>query len=337
MNDNANARPPAPPEEQPVQPVASEQPYAGGPAYAYQPPTAPPAPGSGKALAALICGICAIVFAGTVVVGIALGVVAIVLAAQYVKAFGADGKATGGKVCGIVGIALSAVMLVLYLTLGTFVVQAAFEYADDAMGRRAVPVPEVVPQPAPETRVPDASKPDAAPTADVQAAKQAVAAELDKVESPDQATLAVIAREADKEFADDLGFSLTEVGIDATEFATWLVEGVDCTIADSDVRLRADGEGEVLVVAQAKSFKELAWSLESQTSAYVNPQRLDHNANAAPLDDPAKSALADLVRAAMDSAAAVPTTFSVDVMEVGGSWTVERDELDSIIDDLFDL
>ncbi|WP_080800354.1 DUF4190 domain-containing protein [Arabiibacter massiliensis] len=348
MNDNANARPQPSPEGQPLPPAASDgqqpvappapayqpqqpygqQPYPGGPVYAPQPPTAPPAPGSGKALASLICGICAIVFAGTVIVSIALGIVAIVLASQYVKSFGADGKATGGKVCGIVGIALSVLALAGYLMLGALTFAALDEYAHDPVRSYSGSSDTLPP-------VPGTS--DDASSADVAAAKQAVAAELDKVVSPDQATLDAIAREADKEFADDLGFTLTEINVDPVEFATWLAEDMSYTLADDDVRLRADGEGEVRVSAQAKSYKELARGLAGQTGAYVSRDRLDHGMNAAPLDDATKVALAELVLSSLDKVTPAQTTFSVDVMQVGGTWTVERDELDSIIDDVFDL
>lgn len=345
MTDNANAHPQSSPDSQPASPAVptpastgpgfaypSQQPYPGG--YAFQPPAAPPsAPGSGKALASLICGICAIVFSGTVVFGVALGIVAIVLAVQYAKSFGKDAKAVAGKVCGIAGVVCSVAMLAFYLVMGTIFFEIVLDDLHDA--RQSIPA--VI---APETSMtPDSPAPNATPDAsqevDIAAAKQAVAAQLDLLASPDQATLDAIAREADREFADDLGFSLAEIGMDSVQFAAWLSEGVEYR-DDANVRLSGDGTGEVVVTVQARSFKDLALSLAGQTSAYASPERSEHGAAA--LDDAAKASLAELVQAAMDKApATVSSTFSVDVVKAGGTWAVEHDEFDSIIDDAFDL
>ena len=64
-----------------------------------------------------MCGILAILFSASILFGIALGIVAIVLAGQAVKQAGRDGRATGGKVCGIVGIVLSVLAFVLYVVI----------------------------------------------------------------------------------------------------------------------------------------------------------------------------------------------------------------------------
>lgn len=79
-----------------------------------------PAPGSGKAVGALVCGILAILVSWLPLVGIILGIVAIVLASQYVKAYGKDGRATGGKVTGIIGIVFSICMIVFYILFAAF-------------------------------------------------------------------------------------------------------------------------------------------------------------------------------------------------------------------------
>lgn len=102
--------------------------YAGAPTaaagWAPAQPT-PPAdpvraakPESGKAIAALVCGILSILASETVIFGIVLGIVAIVLAGSYLRDWGSDGKATGGRICGIVGLVLSSLTLVAYLVMG---------------------------------------------------------------------------------------------------------------------------------------------------------------------------------------------------------------------------
>lgn len=111
----------APPAQPPIGGAPSQQPY---PAYGAP---APSQPSSGKALAALLCGIFAILLSGTIFFGIVLGIIAIVLAGQYVKSFGKDSKATGGKICGIIGIILSVIALIFYIVF--FVAAASFSNA----------------------------------------------------------------------------------------------------------------------------------------------------------------------------------------------------------------
>ena len=100
----------------------------------YAQPAPPAQPSSGKAMAALVCGILAIFFSETVLIGIVLGIVAIVLAGQYVKSFGKDSKATGGKITGIIGIVFSVLALISYIAIGIFAASfydSGYEYYDD--------------------------------------------------------------------------------------------------------------------------------------------------------------------------------------------------------------
>ena len=86
-------------------------------------PSTPPQQGNGKAVGALVCGICSIIFAGTVIIGVVLGIVAIVLAGSALKQ-SADGKAKAGRICGIIGLVLSVITLIVSLIFGV----TAFTY-----------------------------------------------------------------------------------------------------------------------------------------------------------------------------------------------------------------
>lgn len=68
----------------------------------------------GKATAALVCGILSILFAWTVVPSLILGIVAIVLGAGALRQSPSrqNSKARAGKICGIVGTALSVAIIV---------------------------------------------------------------------------------------------------------------------------------------------------------------------------------------------------------------------------------
>ena len=88
------------------------------------------APLHGKAVASLILGICSIVcwFFGfwSALVGIALGIVGIVMASQAKKAGNNEGIRTGGLVCSIIGLAGSGIAFLIALgalmTLGALAV-----------------------------------------------------------------------------------------------------------------------------------------------------------------------------------------------------------------------
>lgn len=308
-------------------------------------PVLPNGAGNGRALASLICGICAIVFSWTVVVSGALGIVAIVLALPCAKGLCRDARAVAGKVCGIVGILCSAAMLALYVLIGAFFLEIVYDdlldarygspvatapNAGTAPDAGAAPNADATPESADPNAMPGASQSD-----DVVAAKEAVKGQLEKIANPDQATLDLIAREADREFADDLGFALSEVGVDPLEFAAWLVQDMEYRLGENDVHLLQNRTGEVMASATARSYDDLARSLMPGTSVYVSPERYDRGGGA--LDDATKTSLGQLVRSAMDGATTVATTFSVDVVKANGSWAVEYDEFDSIIDDVFDL
>lgn len=91
------------PSNAPDQPINTGS-YAASPAAAANEPSPTPA---------LVLGILAIVFACIPIVGIILGILAIVQAGKYFQAGGTQGTAKGGKICGIIGIILSGIMIIV--------------------------------------------------------------------------------------------------------------------------------------------------------------------------------------------------------------------------------
>ena len=77
----------------------------------------PPQQSNGKAVGALVCGICAIVFSGSIILGIVLGIIAIVLGGSALRQ-SEDGKAKAGRICGIIGLVLSVVTLIISFIFG---------------------------------------------------------------------------------------------------------------------------------------------------------------------------------------------------------------------------
>ena len=82
-------------------------PPPGGGGFTPVPPPSPP--GRGKAIAALVLGIAAIVFSYVPFLGLAAGIVGIFLALGSKKEGFVGGMLTGGLVCSIIGAALSAI------------------------------------------------------------------------------------------------------------------------------------------------------------------------------------------------------------------------------------
>ena len=311
--------PPASPYGAPQQP---QSPYGGyAPQQPYQAAPAPGTPGSGKALASLVCGICAILFSGSIVVGVALGIVAIVLASQYVKSFGKDGKATGGKVCGIVGIVFSVLALVGYLTLGALTFAALEEYANDPTygfsgSSEVLPAPE-----------------SSSSASDDAAVKAAAELALGSLTSPDQALLARVAEKADDSFKESTDLSLSEAGVDPVEFAQWLMAGTTYALADDDAYAYSDGTGSAFAETQSRSFTNFNDALYDDLMAYVEE-------TGGFVDEAEYQAkLAELLPAAMEKAAGMTEDSYVmlDFKKTGDAWTLDDDTFDDALEQMYGL
>ena len=305
---------------QPGQPAAG-YPYQGG--YgAPQPPTAAPSgPGSGKALAALICGIGAIVFSGTVIVGIIFGIVAIVLASQYVKAFGKEGKATGGKVCGIIGIVFSILALIAYIFSGLLIAAAVDEYNNSSYSY-SYPSEE-------DTSSSDSSLPT---DADEQAAIEAASAVLDELKNPTPTDIAALAAGLDEEFAASSGLeSLNDIGIYPTEFATWLLS--DLTYEIDDAYVYSDGTGTVYANVTTKDYYEFVTIFEANIDAFLESDE----ANSLTDEAAANAKVGELVKDAMEKTTTTENFAYVDVKKVGGEWVVDEDSLEDVAKSIFGI
>lgn len=316
------SQPPASPYAQPQQPPAP----AGHPSSFYG--QQPPAPGSygqpgasqksGKAIGALVCGILAILFAWAPLLGIILGIVAIVLAVKAVKEAGKDGKATGGKVCGIIGIALSVITFVSYLALAAglaFVsAQSGFNPATGSLENNAGIIGELTKSDAEEQ------------------AEAAAVAELDKLKKGDEQVVQYIAASVDEGFVSASGYSLTEIGIAPADVAKWMLEGFDYEL-DGASLYESEGMGAVYADVTMRDIYALTDTFYADVQAYADsgdPSLLDEAA--------VKAKLGELLRAAMDKTTDPTTDYAgVDVIKSGGAWVVDGDSWNDEVDYLFGL
>ncbi|WP_462134061.1 DUF4190 domain-containing protein [Slackia piriformis] len=306
------------PAQQPAQPVPGpvQAPYG-----AYPPPPAPnySAPSSGKATGALICGILAIVFSFIPIVGIILGIVAIVLASKAVKFAGKSGKTTGGKVCGIIGIVFSILWAIFSFVLTMGIIGGINAYESDYV---------------PSADVPTTSSPLAEDMgAEEQAIADLVSAELDKYKNADSAALSALGAEYDDEdivTIDGADMSLSDLGIDPNEVAAWATTDFDYSI--DSVYIDSDGAtATVYVDTTERDFFEMGSLFGDLLNEYVSSGAAD----AADLET-AKAKVGELYAQAMAESTAMTDYYAAfDIVNEGGTWRILEDSLEEELDYVF--
>ena len=193
------------------------------------------------ALASLVCGVIGLFCSPTLIFGIALGVIAIVLASSHRKAGGTSTLATVGKVCGIIDLALAAILFILFMTVGctTFVIvgNAALESTphtestESATGTAGNGTGGTTGTSEPAT-VELASS-------DTEDISHEVAAYLDPIFAQDSEAVDELTALVDGEFEEVFGFGLDETGVGAREYVLWRLEGMSWEI--SSIEAYSDG------------------------------------------------------------------------------------------------
>ena len=299
---------------------SSGQAYPGGYPDGY---ASAPAPSTGKATGALVCGILAILFSGTVLPSIILGIAAIVLAGSYIRSGGLAGTAKAGRVCGIVGIVFSVISLIFYIVFGIAVVQAAFDDYDydDLYGLGSS---HGITH---ETPLGGYSAYDA----EEQAAIDAVNAQLDLLAAGDQAMLEAIGAMANEGFTSSLDITMEECGIDPVEYARAMTSGltyqVSIVVADEesggfvsyDVRCRD-------VFDVLDEFNDSLTDLQSSGAASLMS------------DDQLKARIGELFMQAVNDADFEDDFYvSLDVAYENNAWVIDPASWDDEMDYLFGL
>lgn len=223
--------------QQPVSPYATPQQPFGGPAapatpYGSQPgapvppygvvPSMQAAPaGSGKATGALVCGILAIVLCAAPIVGIVLGIVAIVMAGSYLKGFGPDGRAKAGRICGIIGIVLSILLYVF--AIGTML--WAFNQVSSASTVEMTPSSAQSPG---SSSASGGSSSSSSPIydEDEQTVLDLVSAQFDALEAGDEEMMQSVASIAAAGFEEATGITMEQCGIDPVSYARLMTDGL---------------------------------------------------------------------------------------------------------------
>lgn len=193
------------------------------------------------ALASLVCGVIGLFCSPTLIIGIALGVIAIVLASSHRKAGGTSTLATVGKVCGIIDLALAAILFILFTTVGctTFAIvgNAALESASRAESTESGA--DTIENGTGGTTGTSEPATVELTDAEVEDISNQVAAYLDPIFAQDSEAIDELAALADGEFEEVFGFGLDEAGVGAREYVLWRLEGMSWEI--SSIEAYSDG------------------------------------------------------------------------------------------------
>ncbi len=321
---------PAPPAGAPQQPAS---PYGAAPAQP-TPPYSPAQPGvqpgaapsSGKAVASLVCGILAIVFAGVPFAGLVLGIVAVVLASKAIRESGKDGKATGGKVCGFIGIGLS--VLVGVIMMASLLMFGSIALLGDSGSTTTSNTSTLL-----------KDSPLAGGTAEKQsdaeaAAQAAVEAKLAELASGSDSVIRNIAQLADDGFYEQTDIYLSDIGVVSQDYARWITEGVTYDI-DNVTVVESSGTGTVYVDIKARDVFAFLEDFGNRLDEYMDSEAY---ANASS-ESEVMSALGRLFQLSMDATANEYTTdyAIISVEKKGSSWQVDQDSWDFEMDYLFGL
>lgn len=262
----------------------------------------------GKAVGALVCGILAIVFSPTIVVGIALGIVAVVLGVLFRKQHPEKpkAKATGGIVCGAIGIVVS---LLLLAAVAAFVYYAVQSSDSDVLG----------------SYVAEMGTED-----DEDAVRSAAEEALQAAISPSNDAKAQAADELDQEFSQATGMSLADAGIDKDEVVSWFVEDASYSIENVVVTGNSATVKVVLTVRDEDAFED---AVSTRVSEYLEL----NGANGATSTGQIAQQIAQYITEAMDSTGMVEDTEYLVVEKQDGSWSVDDSSIESVQDAVIGL
>ena len=320
--------------QQPVQPNQPQQPYGQQPPQptqpmgynqgAYPPPPVPPAyaqKSSGKAIGALVCGILAILFSWLPLLGIILGIVAIVLASKAVKQFGRDGKATGGKICGIVGLVFSILGFIFWGFVSCAVLAAA-PYADSGYSE----IDEVI----------SSDDSGAVATDELSAAEQqatdAGVAELEKLATQDESMVQYLAADLDEGFTEAMDMSHADLGIDPADLARWMLTDFSYT-TDGVYVYEEDGEGTMYADLEIRDSYAFMLNFYDKVNALNSSEEIKTMT-----EDDAKARIGELYYEAMDETTDMTTYYaSIDLVKEGDQWVVDQDSWEEELDYMFGI
>ncbi|MCI8468862.1 MAG: hypothetical protein HFJ75_05155 [Eggerthellaceae bacterium] len=333
---------PASPYAQPQQPTGAPVPPAnpygapgvpGGPATPYAAPQATyPAGGSGKATGALVCGILAIVLCSAPLIGIILGIVAIVMAGSYIKAWGPDGRAKAGRICGIVGIVLS-ILLYIFAFAMAFAALDDFDSTPTVTNSSSSSLGSGSSSGSGSSASPSAKgSDDAKYDEDELTVLNLVRAQLDAVEGGEGEMMQSIADMAAAGFEANTGITMEECGIDPLNYARLMTDDltyeVELVVVDDKT-----GTGWVGVDITCRDI----FAVLDTFNDMVDDFDASGQANGM-TEEQVNAKVGELLMSAVENTSTTDTDYAIfNATKENGTWVLEQDDWDQEMDYLFGL
>lgn len=321
----------AAPTTQPIpQPAPAGFAYQAGASQAQQPGTPQPQqPGAyvpqpprsavgakPQGTAALVMGILSIPLGMfSPLIGVVLGVLAIVFASKAVKATGKNGKTSGGKICGIVGIVVSVISFIVALVVGVGAMTAILDDSGSSSSSLS------------------SSLYTEDMTADEQACYDLGIQELEALAGQDDAMVQKIAVKLDEGFTEDLGVTHEEIGSSAQDLALWMLTDFSY-VPDGVYVSEEDGTATMYADIELRDSYAFMNNFYDEADAYFSTPEGEALGSAA-----AAAKIGEFYNDAMAETTDMTTYYAaIDfIQQSDGSWVIDESAWEDEIDWMFNI
>ena len=276
-----------------------------------------------KPTGTLVCGILSIVFAG--VVGLILGIIAVVQSNKYFKAGGTEGTGKAGKICGIIGIVVSSIAIVAICALTIFTLTALDDYDTPSSYTTTTTSSSAASSGSSYGALSDASPEDEA------AVYEVVDAELDKIKNLDPtmvSSISVIVADSLNDALETEGITLADLQVDPTALTTAMLKGFDYEQYYVDA---FDDEAEANYHITVKDMYSVMSEFYDQLMDMMDGDLSQYGSVEA-----AYVAIGQALMSSVEST--TPSTdelFDVELNKVGGNWVIDQESWDDEMDYFF--
>lgn len=278
----------------------------------------PQAVPTGKATGALICGILAILFCAIPIIGIVLGIVAIVLAGGYIKSGGTSGTAKGGRICGIIGIVFSVITIVVTTILIIIAINTPQGYYYESFS--STPYNSTLDQNSSSAANTYGSS--STDTEESKAVEAVATTELDRLATADPTLVAQIVSMVDSSMMNDYDVQFSEFGIDTKDYVTAMLQGFsykDTYVALASSSNTANFACEIKI-RDILDVMDLFYDMAEETAEGTSPTAAG------------QEFMQELQELDLDS-----TYFNITLTSNGGSWTIDQESWDDELTYMFCL
>lgn len=277
-----------------------------------------------KPTGALVCGILSIVLAG--VIGLILGIIAVMQANKYFKAGGTEGAGKAGKICGIIGIIVSSIAIVAICAMTIFgltVLNDEYSSSSTSLGTTTSSTFQ-------SSSSSNSAQSDASPE-DESAVYAVVDAELDKIKSLDPSMVASITAVIEESLNDALAtqdITLTDLKVDPTALTTAMLKGFDYE------QYYVDASGDEAEANYHVTCKDM-YSVMSEFYDQLM-EMMDGDLSQYGTVEEAYEAIGKTLMASVESTPlSEDELFDVDLNKVGDNWVLDQESWDDEMDYFF--